>query len=93
MSKALVLTTPSKIANVFDWKKQMGGSLATIDVHADQIGVTIISSHKSSSSNNTESSVSVSAATIQQTRHRLDLVNFYRRLRPKTQLFRNGASL
>lgn len=42
-----VLTTPTKIANALDWKKQVGGSIATIDVHADRIGLTI-SKHPSS---------------------------------------------
>lgn len=36
-----VLTTPTKIANALDWKKQVGGSIAMIDVHADRIGLTI----------------------------------------------------
>ena len=39
-----VLTTPSKIAQALDWKTQVGpaaASLATLDVHADRIGLTI----------------------------------------------------
>jgi len=58
-----VLTTPSKIANVFDWKKQMGGALATLEVHADRIGVTIIRNNNSNSSSNKQEASVVSAAT------------------------------
>mmetsp|Transcript_44302 Transcript_44302/g.49673 ORF Transcript_44302/g.49673 Transcript_44302/m.49673 type:complete len:81 (-) Transcript_44302:24-266(-) len=54
-----VLTTPSKIANALDWKKQIGGSIATIDVHADRIGLSI-SHHPSSSSGEDESTSSLS---------------------------------
>jgi len=50
-----VLVTPSKIANALDWKKQIGGSIATIDVHADRIGLSI-SHHPSSSSNSSSRS-------------------------------------
>lgn len=36
-----VLTTPSKVANSLDWRKATGGTIATIDVHASRIGITI----------------------------------------------------
>ena len=43
-----VLTTPSKIASALDWRKATGGAIATLDIHADRIGVRI-SQHPTSS--------------------------------------------
>ncbi|OEU10769.1 hypothetical protein FRACYDRAFT_270984 [Fragilariopsis cylindrus CCMP1102] len=54
-----VLTTPSKIASALDWKKQIGGSIATIDFHATRIGLTI-SHHPDNSITNDEVSSSSS---------------------------------
>jgi len=49
-----VLATPSRVANALDWKRSTGGAVATLDVHADRIGVRIsrhpIQSSSSSSS-------------------------------------------
>jgi len=56
-----VLTTPSKIANALDWKKQIA-TIATIDVHADRIGLSI-SHHPSSSSGQDESTSSLSSSS------------------------------
>jgi len=56
-----VLTTPSKIANALDWKKQIA-TIATIDVHADRIGLSI-SHHPSSSSGHDESTSSLSSSS------------------------------
>lgn len=36
-----ILASPSKVATALDWKKSIGASIATMDVHADRIGVTI----------------------------------------------------
>jgi len=36
-----VLATPSKVASALDWKRLSGGAIATLDVHADRIGVQI----------------------------------------------------
>jgi hypothetical protein len=58
-----VLTTPSKIANALDWKKQIGGSIATIDVHANRIGLTI-SHHPDATSTYDESSESSESSSI-----------------------------
>lgn len=44
-----VLSTPSKVANALDWKKSIGGAIATMDVQADRIGITI-AKHPSSAS-------------------------------------------
>ena len=48
-----VLTTPSKIASALDWKKQIGGSIATIDFHVNRIGLTISHHPDNSITNNT----------------------------------------
>ena len=47
-SKSLfqVLTTPSKIANALDWKKPVGGSIATLSVQTDWMHL-FLSSHPS----------------------------------------------
>jgi len=58
-----VLTTPSKIANALDWKKQIGGSIATIDFHANRIGLTISHHPDSTTSTNDESSSSSSISS------------------------------
>ena len=55
-----VLTTPSKIANALDWKQQIGGSIATIDVHAEKINMTI-SAHPEETSSSFSSSSSISS--------------------------------
>jgi len=36
-----VLASPSKIANALDWRRSTGGAIATLDIHADRIGVRI----------------------------------------------------
>lgn len=53
-----VLTTPSKIANALDWRKTTGGAIATLDIHADRIGVRI-SQHPQKSSSRTKYSLPV----------------------------------
>ncbi len=36
-----VMASPSKIANALDWRRATGGAIATLDIHADRIGVRI----------------------------------------------------
>jgi hypothetical protein len=36
-----VLSTPLRVANALDWRQSTGGAIATLDVHADRIGVRI----------------------------------------------------
>jgi hypothetical protein len=36
-----VLASPSKVANALDWRRSTGGAIATLDIHADRIGVRI----------------------------------------------------
>eukprot|EP00531_Pseudo-nitzschia_arenysensis_P004810 CAMPEP_0116135142 /NCGR_PEP_ID=MMETSP0329-20121206/11033_1 /TAXON_ID=697910 /ORGANISM="Pseudo-nitzschia arenysensis, Strain B593" /LENGTH=264 /DNA_ID=CAMNT_0003629923 /DNA_START=56 /DNA_END=850 /DNA_ORIENTATION=+ len=54
-----VLTTPSKIANALDWRKATGGAIATLDIHADRIGVRI-SQHPQNNSKRRKYSLPVS---------------------------------
>ncbi|OEU09054.1 hypothetical protein FRACYDRAFT_220676, partial [Fragilariopsis cylindrus CCMP1102] len=56
-----VLTTPSKIASALDWKKQIGGSIATIDFHVNRIGLTISHHPDNSITNDEVSSISSSS--------------------------------
>lgn len=46
-----VLASPSKVANALDWRRSTGGAIATLDIHADRIGVRI-SQHPENNSNN-----------------------------------------
>jgi len=57
-----VLTTPSKIASALDWKKQIGGSIATIDFHVNRIGLTI-SHHPDNNTNDESLSSSLSSSS------------------------------
>lgn len=36
-----VLASPSKVANALDWRRSTGGAIATLEFHADRIGVRI----------------------------------------------------
>ena len=36
-----VLAKPSRVAKALDWKRSTGGAIATLDIHADRIGVRI----------------------------------------------------
>mmetsp|Transcript_6245 Transcript_6245/g.17782 ORF Transcript_6245/g.17782 Transcript_6245/m.17782 type:complete len:261 (+) Transcript_6245:364-1146(+) len=36
-----VLTNPSRVASALDWRKSTGGAIATLNVHADRIGVVV----------------------------------------------------
>jgi len=58
-----VLSTPSRVANALDWKRSSGGAIATLDVHANRIGVRISQhpnsqAHSSLSSSSSEGRVS-----------------------------------
>lgn len=34
-----VMTTPTKLASVFDWRKMSGSTILSLDIHADRIGL------------------------------------------------------
>lgn len=56
-----VLSTPLRVANALDWRRSAGGAIATLDVHADRIGVRI-SQHPKPPEHSTSSSSSSSSS-------------------------------
>ena len=57
-----VLTTPSKIASKFDWKRTGGASVLSLDINQDRINLAV-ASHPSSSSSITTSSTTPTTPT------------------------------